>query len=75
LNQVVANVKSRDQLGKEGAKTLKQHFINKFGDEESPSYKQAQLEFVRSMAGYAVVCYLLSIKVHKSHLSQLLISL
>jgi phosphatidylinositol 4-kinase A len=61
--QVVANVKSRDQLGKDGAKTLKQHFLNQFGTESSSTYKQAQLEFARSSAGYAIVCYLLSIKV------------
>ena len=65
LGQVVARVKSRDQLGKEGAKTLKQHFSNRFGEEEGPAYKQAQMNFARSLAGYAVVCYLLGIKVQQ----------
>jgi phosphatidylinositol kinase/protein kinase (PI-3 family) len=72
--QVVANVKSRDQLGKDGAKTLKQHFLNQFGSESSSTYKQAQLEFARSSAGYAIVCYLLSIKVCRSSFIRLTVS-
>ena len=56
-------MKSRDQFGKDGEKTLRQHFLNKYGSESSTNYKQAQLEFARSSAGYAIVCYLLSIKV------------
>jgi len=55
-------VKSRDQLGKLGAKTLLQHFTNQFGDSNSFEFMRAQSAFARSLAGYAVVCYLLNIK-------------
>lgn len=61
--QVVPNVRSRDNLGKGGAKTLMQHFTNKYGHVSSVAFQEARRNFVHSLAGYAVVCYLLSIKV------------
>ena len=60
--QVIDDVKSRDQVGKEGFKTLLQLFEARYGIRGSPGFRAAQLEFCRSMAGYAVVCYLLQIK-------------
>lgn len=38
------------------------NFFKAFGDTSEPSFKQAQQNFVKSMAGYSVVCYLLQIK-------------
>ena len=55
-------MKSRDQIGKSGSKTLLQYFINKFGAFNSYAFKTAQLNFIHSLAGYAIVCYLLNIK-------------
>jgi len=59
--QVIPNAQSRHQIGKNRG-TLMSHFINSFGPENSPSFRRAQQEFVNSLAGYSVVCYLLSIK-------------
>jgi phosphatidylinositol 4-kinase len=60
--QVISDVKSRDQIGKEGFKTLLQLFESRFGPVGTAEFRAAQMEFCRSMAGYAVVCYLLQIK-------------
>jgi phosphatidylinositol 4-kinase len=60
--EVVPCVKSRDQIGKAGCKTLLQYFHNQFGESESFEFKAAQWAFARSLAGYAVVCYILRIK-------------
>jgi hypothetical protein len=63
-------------MGKYGAKTLMQHYVNQFGCVTSPDFKRAQRKFAESLAGYAVVCYLLSIKViHTTHCLILLISI
>lgn len=60
--QVIGNVKSRDHIGKDGAKTLLQYFLSKFGPRGSSDFKKAQIAFASSLAGYCVICYLLSIK-------------
>ena len=62
-SQVISNVKSLDQIGKAGAKDIFDYFTTQFGAVESASFKKAQAAFIKSMAGYAVVCYLLRIKV------------
>ncbi|KAG7987138.1 hypothetical protein I3843_03G117600 [Carya illinoinensis] len=41
--------------------SLHEFFIAKYG-ENSPSFKLAQRNFVESMAGYSLVCYLLQVK-------------
>lgn len=51
-------------MGKYGAKTLMQYYVNQFGNVTSPEFKRAQRKFAESLAGYAIVCYLLSIKVN-----------
>ena len=60
--QVIPDVSSRDQMGKAGNKTLLQYYIATFGALGSEGFHMAQLSFVRSVAAYAVVCYLLHIK-------------
>ena len=42
--------------------TLKDHFVQKFGLEKSSGYRNAQLNFIRSLAGYSMVTYILNIK-------------
>jgi len=42
--------------------TLHAYFIKAYGPEHLPPYKAAQRNFIESMAGYAVVCYLLKVK-------------
>ena len=42
--------------------TLKDHFIQKFGPEKSSTYVTAQSNFIRSLAGYSMVTYILNLK-------------
>ena len=42
--------------------TLCTHFVRCYGPEHTREYKAAQRNFIESMAGYAVVCYLLQVK-------------
>ncbi|KAI9914250.1 hypothetical protein PsorP6_004965 [Peronosclerospora sorghi] len=42
--------------------TLLDFFTRHFGDVSTPEFQRARSNFVRSMAGYAIVCYLLQIK-------------
>lgn len=42
--------------------TLKDHFLQCFGAEDSYAYKKAQYNFATSLAGYSLICYLLQIK-------------
>ncbi|KAL6933567.1 related to Phosphatidylinositol 4-kinase PIK1 [Hanseniaspora guilliermondii] len=42
--------------------TLKDHFLQCFGPEDSYAYKKAQYNFATSLAGYSLICYLLQIK-------------
>lgn len=61
--EVIKNVHSRHQLGsKLGARTLSQYFTEKFGLRTLKPFKEAQMRFAESMAGYAVVTYLLWVK-------------
>eukprot|EP00981_Chlorochromonas_danica_P005771 scaffold1190_cov187-Ochromonas_danica.AAC.3 len=60
--EVVANVHSRDQLGKAGYKTLLQYFTTQFGIKGSSTFLNAQMNFVKSLAGYSILCYLLHVK-------------
>lgn len=62
--QVVKNVYSRDQLGRKlGVRMLEDHFLKMFGDPGGDKYTEAVRHFVRSVAAYGVVCYLLWVKV------------
>ncbi|KAJ5068653.1 phosphatidylinositol 4-kinase alpha-related [Anaeramoeba ignava] len=60
--ECVKNSKSRDQLGKETEGSLFEHFKNKYGHEDSPSFRQARNNFIESMAAYSVASFLLQIK-------------
>jgi len=53
-----------DETGRTRTKygTLKDHFIQKFGQEKSPTYTTAQLNFIRSLAGYSMATYILNLK-------------
>lgn len=42
--------------------TLSQHFVAKFGSPKSLRYQQALKNFVRSLAPYSLLCYILQIK-------------
>ena len=61
--EMVPRAKSRDSLGSSGeGKTLLELFSHRFGPPSSAAFEKAQSSFAASLAGYAVVCYLLQIK-------------
>ena len=53
---------SRDMLGRETVNGLYEYFVSKYGTEESIAFQQARLNFVKSMAAYSVISYLLQFK-------------
>ena len=59
---VLPNSVSRDMLGREAVNGLYDYFISKFGSEDSILFQEARLNFVKSMAAYSVICYLLQLK-------------
>ncbi|KAL7672480.1 hypothetical protein ACOME3_007364 [Neoechinorhynchus agilis] len=62
LIEPVRNAVSIHQIKKTFGFTLKDYFIKKFGNTNSEDYLNAQKNFVESLAGYSVVCYLLQVK-------------
>lgn len=60
--EVIPRSISRDQLGREKINSLYDYFVFRFGGETSTAFHEARLNFVRSMAAYSVICYLLAIK-------------
>lgn len=53
---------SRDQLGKKVDGSLFDYFIAKYGPKNSIPFQTARRNFIQSMAGYAIVSYILQIK-------------
>lgn len=61
--EYIKDATSLDALKKRrGYTTLANHFLKTYGELESPAYKTAMTNFVRSMAAYSLVCYFLQIK-------------
>jgi len=59
---VLPNSISRDMLGREAVNGLYDWFISKFGSEDAPAFQAARGNFVRSLAAYSVISYLLQFK-------------
>ena len=59
---VLPNSISRDMLGREAVNGLYDYFVTMFGGEDSVRFQEARANFVKSMAAYSVVCYLLQLK-------------
>jgi len=59
---VLPNSISRDMLGREAVNGLYDYFVSKYGGEESIRFQEARTNFVKSMASYSVISYLLQFK-------------
>jgi phosphatidylinositol 4-kinase A len=59
---VLPNSISRDMLGREAVNGLYDYFISKYGGEESTRFQEARTNFVKSMASYSMISYLLQFK-------------
>lgn len=59
---VLPNSISRDMLGREAVNGLHDYFVTKYGGEHSVRYQEARSEFVKSMAAYSVISYLMQFK-------------
>ncbi|KAL9603403.1 MAG: hypothetical protein Q9179_002208 [Wetmoreana sp. 5 TL-2023] len=59
---VLPNSISRDMLGREAVNGLYDYFVSKYGTENSIRFQEARSNFVKSMAAYSVISYLLQFK-------------
>lgn len=59
---VLPNSISRDMLGREAVNGLFEYFISQFGPETSPEFQRARINFVKSLAAYSIITYILAIK-------------
>ncbi|KAI9808250.1 MAG: hypothetical protein M1825_004707 [Sarcosagium campestre] len=59
---VLPNSISRDMLGREAVNGLYDYFVFKYGGEDSIRFQLARNNFVKSMAAYSVISYLLQFK-------------
>ncbi|WPH03082.1 Hypothetical protein R9X50_00595600 [Acrodontium crateriforme] len=59
---VLPNSISRDMLGREAVNGLYEYFISKYGSEDSIRFQEARSNFIKSMAAYSIISYLLQFK-------------
>ncbi|KAJ3360302.1 phosphatidylinositol-4- kinase, partial [Kappamyces sp. JEL0680] len=60
--EVIPNSMSRDMMGREKVNSLYDWFLAQFGPENSVRYKTARIEFVKSLAAYSIIMFMLQIK-------------
>ncbi|ODA81921.1 hypothetical protein RJ55_00426 [Drechmeria coniospora] len=59
---VLPNSISRDMLGREAVNGLYDYFVSKYGNEDSLRFQRARNNFVKSMAAYSIISFLLQFK-------------
>lgn len=60
--EVLPNSISRDMLGREAVNGLYDYFISRYGNEDSLRFQKARANFVKSMAAYSIISFLLQFK-------------
>ncbi|KAJ3097772.1 phosphatidylinositol-4- kinase [Phlyctochytrium planicorne] len=60
--EVIPKSISRDMMGREKVNSLPNYFEEKFGTTDSFAFRKAQDAFIRSLAAYSVILYIVSIK-------------
>ncbi|KND02142.1 1-phosphatidylinositol 4-kinase STT4 [Spizellomyces punctatus DAOM BR117] len=60
--EVIPNSTSRDMMGREQVNSLYDWFIASFGKEDCVSFRKAQSEFIKSLAAYSLILFILQIK-------------
>lgn len=60
--ECVPDVKSIDEIGKSGFPSLYHYFRSRFGRVDGAPFERARRNFIRSLAPYAVVSYILRVK-------------
>lgn len=53
---------SRDMLGREAVNGLYPWFVSRFGSESSPAFQVARANFVKSLAAYSIISFLMQFK-------------
>jgi phosphatidylinositol 4-kinase len=59
---VLPNSISRDMVGREAVNGLYEYFVSKYGGEDSIRFQEARSNFVKSMASYSLISFLLQFK-------------
>ena len=62
LVEMIPNSLSLDQLKRKTNLSLRNFYLQYFGNENTQSFKNALKNFISSLAGYSLVCYFLQIK-------------
>ena len=60
--EVVPGTISRDILGREKINSFYTYFLNKYGNEDTPKFQKARDNFIKSMAAYSVIVYILTLR-------------